>query len=217
MEGERFDVIVRRLAERGARRRVLGALAGAALTALQGRRAGAQVGVASCRQRLAMCDERGACCEAQASPGQPVGCARVSQECRSEREFSGERCCGREDARCANSCACCRDHVCRDGRCRRLGGGTCLETVCCGCYRCGATECEFVRCVTAGGFQECVERCGRGIDAVEGVSGPGTTFRCGKRGRCRVECAERRSADVEPTVQRWRAGQSEPGEAPQGR
>jgi hypothetical protein len=204
MDGERFDRVAAALAAGRSRRRTVVGLVGAVLAATLGppSTAAQAIDAAGCRQRLARCDRREQCCEAE---GNNLGCADVSQECRRSRAYPGERCCGRDDATCTDSCACCRGYVCRSGRCQQLGDGVCLETTCCGCFRCNAEECVFDRCVTALTFRECIDRCGPGIDLIEGISGPGTTFDCVGGGRCRVKCQERRDAPRATTTERWRA------------
>jgi hypothetical protein len=207
MDAERFDSWTRTLSEAASRRAAMRTLIGGGLAVARGwfghdTVAAQDVGTTSCRERLGNCDRSDQCCEAE--EGHRIGCARVSEECRRPQDFPGERCCGRRGAVCSDSCACCRGYVCRDRRCVSVERG-CLENVCCGCYRCDAGgSCELTRCLTAGTFRECIERCPN-ADAIDGVSGPGTTFTCGASGRCRVVCEDRRSAGQRPTVERWEA------------
>ena len=206
MDADRFDRWIRTLSEAASRRAAVravigGGLAGALAWLSRGGVAAQDVSSTSCRERLGNCDRRDQCCEAQR--GHRVGCTKISEECRRPQDFPGERCCGRRDAICSDSCACCRGYVCRDRRCVSVKRA-CLENVCCECFRCDAETCESVRCLTATSFRECIERCPN-ADAIEGVSGPGTTFTCGSTGRCRAVCEDRRSDGQRPTVERWDA------------
>ena len=209
MDAERFDSWTRTLSETASRRTAMRTLIGGGLAIARGwfghgDVAAQDVSITSCRERLGNCDRRDQCCEAE--EGHRIGCARVSEECRRPQDFPGERCCGRRDANCSDSCACCRGYVCRDNRCVSVER-VCLENVCCRCYRCeaGGENCEFTRCATAPTFRECIDQCPNATNVVEGVSGRGTTFACGSTGRCRVVCEDRRSAGQRPTVERWEA------------
>jgi hypothetical protein len=71
-------------------------------------------------------------------------------------------------------------------------------------------ECTFVRCVIALSPRECIEKCGRGADLIEGISGRGVTLGCGARGSCKVECEERRDQRAGFTTERWRASPATP-------
>ena len=199
MDGTRFDRLARALAAASSRRRLVGTL-GLLAGGLLGREAAAQeVGGETCRERLGNCDRRDQCCEAQ--QGHRVRCGRVSEECRSPQDFPGERCCGGRGSICADSCACCEGYVCRQGRCVSLER-VCLENVCCTCFRCDDNNCQPLRCLTADRFRGCIERC-PDADAIEGVSGRGTTFACRENGGCRVTCEDRRGEGRSPTVERW--------------
>ena len=112
--------MTRDVAGSGSRRRLLRGLAAGSLAAalgalrLRGTDA-AEVGAASCRERLDQCQERSDCCEAE--KGHNIGCARLSTpNCR--QRFEGRRCCGRAQSRCSSNCDCCRGYRCDGVACK---------------------------------------------------------------------------------------------------
>lgn len=106
MDPERFDGIVRSLAEGGSRRRVLRGLAGAALGAVLASRGDA--GAARCQYLGEHCDARRPCCSGKR-------CVAGRCRCRAGRPECGGSCpdlrtndyhCGRCDRRCVNGRHC---------------------------------------------------------------------------------------------------------------
>ena len=192
MDGDRFDAWTKSLATGASRRRVLAGL-GALAGGLLGRGVAAQeVGVASCRERLALCDRRGQCCEAQ--EGHRIGCARVSERC--FRDVEGERCCGRGGAKCADACACCAGFECREGSCRPFE--PCEENTCCDCYRCSEQDerCEHLFCRTGLTGEECRERCRRrNGEAFFAGRNWEATWTCRRYG-CDIVCPEGRGEEA---------------------
>ena len=187
MDGERFDAWTRTLGAGVSRRRLLagfGALAGGLL----GRGvAGQETGVATCRERLARCDRRDQCCEAQ--EGHRIGCAQLSEVCFSDAD--GERCCGRGGATCNSPCDCCAGYGCQEGGCRPLE--ECRPNTCCSCYRCGGDSCELLFCGTRLGREACVDRCrergGRTSFHDQDRFGVEVTYACRRFG-CDVACGD---------------------------
>ena len=186
MDAARFDRLAKTLAAAGTRRRALQLLGWGALAALRGggrSTAAQELGTASCRERLAPCDRREQCCEAQ--EGHRIGCTQVSDRCFDDAQ--GERCCGRGGARCSGSCDCCAGFGCEDGECRPIE--TCRTNTCCECYRCGERRCERLFCSTRLSRRECRRRCRHRNGEAFFVREPGLTWTCRRFG-CDVVCPE---------------------------
>lgn len=114
MDGQKFDALARIVGATRSRRGVLGTLGGGALAAFGLRGASAQIETLDCRGERQTCDNADECCG-----GGRTGCDRISRNC-DRRSLRGEdRCCGKRDAACLDSCDCCRGLVCDSNRCVR--------------------------------------------------------------------------------------------------
>lgn len=110
MDGQKFDALARIVGATRSRRQVFGALGGGALAGLGLRRASAApVGTLDCTGTRQRCDRDDRCCG-----GGRFTCDRISRDCEKKSLRGENRCCGKKDARCADSCDCCNGFTCSE-------------------------------------------------------------------------------------------------------
>ena len=145
MDGEAFDrlsMVVHRLRDQATRREAVRTLAAGGIAGLLAGLA-AKDASAACVSRRQRCARDRECC---GNPDRNIVCDPLPSSC----DRSGERCCGRHDARCSSRCDCCQGFTCSSsGRCQSSDDGG---------ESCGGAICERDwTCCRIGGVSRCID------------------------------------------------------------
>lgn len=208
MDGAAFDrlsVVVHRLRDAATRRQALRMLAAGGIAGLLAH-FGAGAAGAACVERRRSCSRDRDCCGSQDGD---VVCDQLP----GASDRNGDRCCGRNDARCASPCDCCAGFTCdAGGRCRSgsESGGQCGLTVCQPGWRCcqfdvsaGCYDPDYLHCCTKG-------LCSNGWDCCGSAQCCSSGWKCCGHGRCcpngwrcgKSACIASQTSDVSGTSAR---------------